>query len=559
MGLKENDIKDLGDGLEFGNETVPEAVGKCDNTQSCGRVQSGCTTWCEKNCQYCETWCERSCQKQNEICPGCQGGCMGSCEYVCETSCEKNCQTSCEKGCQSACEKSSQCGSCESGCQSRCEKNYQCTYCENCESSCEKSSQCGSCQSGCQTSCESGCQTSCEKGCQTGAQTNTAPTTPSTIAVPPEIKGGDTIIIQWGTSTDSNLSGYILQKKTDSGSFTQIYKGSSRSFSDTVAVGTGTVQYRVKAYDSYGAESGYRTSNLITVVNNSTPVISGKDTDLGGKKAPFIIDVSVSDRDNDPVDLIAKLNGSVIKTITNAKKDSNYTVRIEGDTFNRLALNARNEIEISATDGKATSYRRYYFTRVNSAPEIKVATTDFGTKNLPFSFKYTVSDAEGDPTNIRILYGEKVLQAIKSVPLGKEQTFTFKKLDFSQIPAGDIVIKIEATDDKGGTSAKIISFKKEINGCGYIFKKDTKANATQVLISVSRKIDEKSTFKTMACNNANDSNPAWEDVTDSLEKIYNFKNASKTANTWAIGVKVEVVRGKDAGDSYIDAIGINFR
>ena len=63
----------------------------------------------------------------------------------------------------------------------------------------------------------------------------------------------------------------------------------------------------------------------------------------------------------------------------------------------------------------------------------------------------------------------------------------------------------------------------------------------------------------MACNNANDTNPAWEDVTDSLEKIYNFKNASKTASTWAIGVKVEVVRGKDAGDSYIDAIGINFR
>lgn len=543
MGLKENDIKDLGDGLQFGEEIKPEAVGACSGCEHC---QSACEL--SNQCNGCLTACQVACMT------GCetkrQGPCSGS---ACQNTCLYGCQGGCQKceACQSACEKSSQCGRCESGCQSRCEKNYQCTYCENCESACEKSSQCGS--------CESGCQASCESSCQTGVQTNTAPTTPSTIAVPSEIKGGDTIIIQWGTSSDSNLSGYILQKKTDSGSFTQIYKGSSRSFSDTVAVGTGTVQYRVKAYDSYGVESGYRTSNLITVVNNSTPVISGKDTDLGGKKAPFIIDVSVSDRDNDPVDIVAKLNGSVIKTITNAKKDSNYTVRVEGDTFNKLALNARNEIEISATDGKATSYRRYYFTRVNSAPEIKITTTDFGTKNLPFSFKYTVSDAEGDPTSVRILYGEKVLQAIKSVPLGKEQTFTFKKLDFSQIPAGDIVIKIEATDDKGGTSAKIISFKKEINGCGYIFKKDTKANSTQVLISVSRKIDEKSTFKTLACNNANDKNPTWEDVTDSLEKIYNFKNTSKTASTWAIGVKVEVVRGKDAGDSYIDAIGINFR
>lgn len=543
MGLKETDIKDLGDGLEFGEKITPEAVGAC-------------TDLCQKTCQSqrqgvdCTTYCQVNCQN-NEGCGACEKRSQcANCQHVCE-----DCQSRCQ-GCQTTCEKSYQCGSCENTSQCRkCEycqscEGYECTYCETCQTSCE---------SGCQSTCQTSCQTSCESSCQTGAQTNTAPTTPSTIAVPPEIKGGDTIIIQWGTSSDSNLSGYILQKKTDSGSFTQIYKGSSRSFSDTVAVGTGTVQYRVKAYDSYGVESGYKTSNLITVVNNSTPTISGKDTDLGGKKAPFIIDVSVSDRDNDPVDIVAKLNGSVIKTITNAKKDSNYTVRIEGDTFNKLALNARNEIEISATDGKATSYRRYYFTRVNSAPEIKVATSDFGIKNLPFSFKYTVSDAEGDPTSVRILYGEKVLQAIKSVPLGKEQTFTFKKLDFAQIPAGDISIKIEATDDKGGTSAKIISFKKEINGCGYVFKKDTKANSTQVLISVSRKIDEKSTFKTLACNNANDTKPTWEDVTDSLEKIYNFKNTSKTASTWAIGVKVEVVRGKDAGDSYIDAIGINFR
>lgn len=547
MGLKENDIKDLGDGLEFGNEKVPEAVGACSGCEHC---QSACEL--SNQCSGCLTACQVACMTGCETTR--QGPCSGS---ACQNTCLYGCQGGCQKceACQSACEKSTQCGSCEDGCL-RCE---YCQRCENCETACEKSSQCGTCESYCQTSCQSGCQTSCESSCQTGAQTNTAPSVPASIAVPSEIKGGDTIIIQWGTSSDSNLSGYILQKKTDSGSFTQIYKGSSRSFSDTVAVGTGTVQYRVKAYDSYGVESGYRTSNLITVVNNSTPVISGKDTDLGGKKAPFIIDISVSDRDNDPVDIVAKLNGSVIKTINNAKKDSNYTVRIEGDTFNKLALNARNEIEISATDGKATSYRRYYFTRVNSAPEIKIASTNFGTKNLPFSFKYTVSDAENDPTNIRILYGEKVLQAIKSVPLGKEQTFTFKKLDFSQIPAGDIVIKIEATDDKGGTSAKIISFKKEINGCGYVFKKDTKANSTQVLISVSRKIDEKSTFKTLACNNANDTKPTWEDVTDSLEKIYNFKNTKKTASTWAIGVKVEVVRGKDAGDSYIDAIGINFR
>lgn len=33
----------------------------------------------------------------------------------------------------------------------------------------------------------------------------------------------------------------------------------------------------------------------------------------------------------------------------------------------------------------------------------------------------------------------------------------------------------------------------------------------------------------------------------------------KTATKWAFGLKVEVVRGKDAGDSYLNAIGYSYR
>ena len=509
MSLNEDRIREAigNSGLDIGDENVPEAVGAC-------------YTGCQSN--------------------GCQ-----SCQKGTESICDSYCQSSCEHACQNVCEEpGSQCAQCGS-----CEYNSQCGYCESCQN--------------CQTTCErtsQGCSTTCEKSCQTGAQTNTAPSVPASIAVPSTIKGGDTILIQWGTSTDSNLTGYILQKRTDGGSWTQIYKGASRSFSDTVAAGTNKVQYRVKAYDSYGVESGYRTSNEVIVTNNSAPIISGKDTDLGGQKAPFKIDVSVSDKDlGDQIDLIAKLNGSTIKTIKNAAQNTNYEIQIDASRFNALRLNARNEVEISATDSKATSYRRYYFTRINAAPTIDLPSVNLGTQNQPFEFKYTIKDAEGDPTGVRILYGDKVLENIKSVKLDAEQTFKFKKLDFAQIPAGDISIKIEATDDKGGVSARVINFKKEINGCGYVYKKDTAAKATQVIVSASRKIDEKSTFKAYVCNNANDTKPTWEEITYHLEKIYNITNTTKTDSKWAIGVKVEVIRGQGAGDSYIDAVGINFR
>lgn len=514
MSLNEDKIKDLIKGKNSDEY----------NTLRCDR----CMTYlCTYNCQLSK---QEGCVSCEELCQSCQG----SCERGCQDDCQRNCETTCEIRCQGY-----QCRNCEHECQLECEKNYQCS------TACEKAYQCG---------------TTCESSCQTESELNIAPPAPSSITVPSQVKGGDTVLVQWSASNDSNLAGYILEKKTDSGSYTQIYKGSSRSFRDTIVKGTSRVTYRVKAYDSLNAQSPYITSNVVTVTNNSAPVISGRDTNLGGKKEPFIITVSVNDKDmGDSLDLVAKLNGSTIKTIRNAAQNTNYEIEIDSSRFNALKLNARNEIEISVTDSKATSYRRYYFSRINSTPAIELPTTNFGTKNSPFSFNYTIKDAENDPTSVRIMYGQKVLKHIKSVSLNAQQSFTFSKLDFAQIPAGDISIKIEATDDKGGVSSKIVSFKKEINGCGYVFKKDTFARATQIIVTVGAVVDEKSKLKVSVCNNAKDSSPSWEVITDSLDKIYNFKNSSKRAGTWCVGVKVEITRGKDAGDSYLDAIGINYR
>ena len=431
MALKEDDIKDLG--LEIGDENIPHPVGGC--------------------CEKCE---DTQCSNQGAWC--CQTGCQAGCQYGCQINCESHSEK------------------CQDRCQDHCE--YNCQYgCEVCQNTCQLS--CQDCQT-CQTSCESSCQDTCERACQDAAQKNSAPNTPSSISVPSSVKGGETITIMWGAATDpdGNLSGYILEKKTDSAGFSQIYKGSSRSLSDTIVVGSNTVQYRVRAYDSYGKVSSYRVSNIITVTNNSAPEISGRDEDLGGKKAPFKINLSVADKDSDTVNVVAKLNGSIVKTINNIKLNTNYEIEIDAARFNALALNAKNEIEISATDSKATSCRRYTFARINSAPEITIEKAIFGEQDKPFSFKYKVTDAENDKCSVRILFGSKVLDYKKDVELGKEQSYTFSKLDFAKIPAGEISIKIEATDANDGTSSKIVTFNKTINGCGYVFKKDTAAKAS---------------------------------------------------------------------------------
>ena len=50
------------------------------------------------------------------------------------------------------------------------------------------------------------------------------------------------------TDPDGNLSGYVLERKVGSGTWAQIYKGSARTYTDTITYGWTSVQYRVKAY-----------------------------------------------------------------------------------------------------------------------------------------------------------------------------------------------------------------------------------------------------------------------------------------------------------------------
>ena len=94
---------------------------------------------------------------------------------------------------------------------------------------------------------------------------NSPPTTPGsiTVAAPPLEKGGP-VNVSWAASTDpdGNLTGYKLERSTNGGtSWTAVVttNASTRTWSGTLG-SWATVMYRVKAYDTFDEESGYRTS-----------------------------------------------------------------------------------------------------------------------------------------------------------------------------------------------------------------------------------------------------------------------------------------------------------
>ena len=202
---------------------------------------------------------------------------------------------------------------------------------------------------------------------------NQAPTAPLSITVPSEVLGGENLSISWAASTDpdGNLSGYVLERKVGSGTWAQIYKGSSRSYTDAITYGWTSVQYRVKAYDAAGAESAYTTSVTRTVTNNRPPVISGTDSALGSfSTAAPSYEYTVTDADGHQVDVVETLDGVTLRSYTVTLGQTN-TLTIGSEAWLKV-VNGSHTLKIVATDAKdARVTRTLTFTKAVTSVEFE--------------------------------------------------------------------------------------------------------------------------------------------------------------------------------------------
>ena len=219
-----------------------------------------------------------------------------------------------------------------------------------------------------------------ESGWRTSSQVtvvnNNAPSAPPSIAVPNDVKGGSALVISWTAASDSdgNLSGYILERSTDGGSaYTQVYKGNALTYTDTITKGWSTVMYRVKAYDSYDAQSGYTTSTKRTVDNNTAPTITTSSAaNLGTKSSGFTISYSVDDEDAvDTLTVTEKLDGTTKRTYTATRKATN-SFAVTGEYFQKIT-NGSHTMTVTVTDGKATVTKTFTFTKAVTAASITLA------------------------------------------------------------------------------------------------------------------------------------------------------------------------------------------
>ena len=198
---------------------------------------------------------------------------------------------------------------------------------------------------------------------------------------------------------------------------------------------------------------------------------------------------------------------------------------------------------------------------VNTAPTISgsyATGTNLGTKNAGFNLTYTVADADGDTVTVKE-YLDNVLQRTYTATLGATNTFQcVTAANFQTVLNGAHTLKVVANDGKADSAAYTITFTKKVTKATITLASALPADdIIQVMVmTLTSSIPADANLKVLVTNNANDSNPVWEDATADIKSGVNHVFTNKTAaNGFAFNFKLSVERGASDTGGYISNIG----
>lgn len=397
---------------------------------------------------------------------------------------------------------------------------------------------------------------------------NTAPTTPGSITVPDTIRGGTDVAISWAAATDAddNLDGYIVERSYNGGtSWSQIYQGRATSTTSTIPFGTTTVMFRVQAYDTAGAKSGWRTSANRTVVNNrapsAPPSISVPLTPAGGESLTVTWTAATdADGNLEGYELERQWDGAGEFEQVYQGAALSYQDSIPKGAHSSVVYRVRAYDSFDAYSSYTTSPSRTIDN--NTAPVIACDLSgDLGEKSEGFSIQYTIKDAEKQEVTVTEKVGDMVKRTYKAT-LDEQATFEITDEYFQKILNGAQTVQIVATDSAGKSSTLSLTFTKAVHKAVITLSEPlaVEEQITVAVLAVTGDIPADAAYQVEMTNNGNDPEPVWEDATADVKagRNYVFQNKTQT-NGWAFNFRVTAERGESDEDGYIVSIQGGFQ
>ena len=198
----------------------------------------------------------------------------------------------------------------------------------------------------------------------------------------------------------------------------------------------------------------------------------------------------------------------------------------------------------------------------NRTPAISGSNSNLGSfSETSPSYSYTVTDADGDAVTVVETLDGKTKRSY-TVTLGAENTFTLSGEAWQKVLNGSHTLAIKATDSKGASATRTLTFTKAVTSISFEQTIAMPADdmPMKALLNIQGSFPAGSILKVEICNNGNDDEPAWEDVTNRVingQKCY-CSNTEKTADSWGVKIRVNLSRGTATEPCYIQTLGGNF-
>ncbi|MCL2856216.1 MAG: hypothetical protein FWE19_00630 [Oscillospiraceae bacterium] len=308
----------------------------------------------------------------------------------------------------------------------------------------------------------------------------------------------------------------------------------------------------------------------------SAPLISDADRDLGSFTAPPSVPYTVAVGDGRNFSIFETLNGSQIRSLTN-QVDGSFSADL-APHWAALGI-GQHTLAINATNNVGTTTRTFTFTKSNTPPPPPLINSPANGRRIPGSgfVEFTPGrDAEGDTQTmtLQLATNAAFTAGLVEVTAGLQRLSGGNWVNATNVPDADIgsrfrlpyngiplnqarFIRVVANDGNASTPSAAVAVS---TGDVLAFRSPPAVWPTQpasVFILLDKVVDPAADIQVFACNNALDTAPTWEDATADFlaRRTYSFANTSKTAQDWAISVRVVISANTATGTIEVFATG----
>lgn len=263
---------------------------------------------------------------------------------------------------------------------------------------------------------------------------------------------------------------------------------------------------------------------------NSLVLSTGGSTDPEGDAISYVWERKIDSG------AYVQLGITTAKTFTDTVPTSGttYTARVKAVDANGL------ESGYCTGSAKTISY--------NTPPMISGSDQNLGAKTAPFTYQYTVTDAQAATQTITVT--EKLTNGTQTITLrtytatsGAQNTVDLSSV-WLPLLSGTHVLTITATDSAGGSATRKITFSRTVSRIAAARAFNTDALVQKVFVSLyPATIPADATLHLEVTNNPFDTSPVWVDITDKANRLVHVFTNTTAAKGYGLGYRFYITKG----------------